>query len=140
MERDPGGKREDGGGRERPRLLVALPAGALLVKQFPVSHSRPATPEPKAYESVTLAGADARLWQDPIGAVAQGLKGRCGMQSAWKRCSWRAFSELRRRPVVRDRMDLMGMPTSTEIIATNLRRLMTRISDVDFLSCSSTSQ
>ena len=78
MDREPGSsKREDGGGGQSTNallLLVTLLAGALLVRQIPLSDSRPDNAEPKAYESSAPAGVDARLWQDPMGAVARGIK------------------------------------------------------------------
>ncbi len=79
MDQDSGTKRSDGGGGGAGNalvLLVTLLAGALIVRQLPLSDSRPPTSEPKAYEYSAPASVDARLWQDPIGAVARGIKGR----------------------------------------------------------------
>lgn len=76
MEQNANGKRDERSGQSTNAivLLVTLVAGALLIRQFPVTDPRPATTEPKAYEAVAPSGVDARLWQDPITAVAQGLK------------------------------------------------------------------
>jgi hypothetical protein len=54
--------------------LALLVAGAFLVRQLPLNDSRPSTPEPKAYPYFAAQDIDARLWQDPIGAVALGIE------------------------------------------------------------------
>jgi hypothetical protein len=55
-------------------LLVTLLAGGLLIHQLPLFDSRPTAPEPKAYSYIAANRIDARLWQDPIEAVARGIK------------------------------------------------------------------
>src|SRR6266542_2414471 len=52
--------------------LALLGAGALFLHQVPWQGSRPLAPEPKAYGYAAQQDVDARLWQDPLGAVARG--------------------------------------------------------------------
>lgn len=66
-----------GGNSPSPNGLLWLAlvlAGAFLVRQLPLNDSRPSTPEPKAYPYFAAQDIDARLWQDPIGAVAVGIE------------------------------------------------------------------
>jgi hypothetical protein len=53
-------------------VLLTLLMGAMLIHQIPLTDSRPSEVEPKTY-SYVAADIDARLWQDPIGAVARGV-------------------------------------------------------------------
>ena len=75
MDQDPGKKSGDGGSSGNAlMLLMTFLAGALLIRQLPLSDSRPSTPEPRVYSYVAANRVDARLWQDPLGAVARGIK------------------------------------------------------------------
>jgi hypothetical protein len=66
-------KRSEGGMPSTGVLwLVLIGAGALFLKQVPWEGSRPIGPEPKPYSYAATQDVDARLWQDPIGAVARG--------------------------------------------------------------------
>jgi hypothetical protein len=51
--------------------LVLLGAGALFLREVPWQGSRPAGVELKRYTKAAYQDVDARLWQDPMGAVAQ---------------------------------------------------------------------
>jgi hypothetical protein len=51
--------------------LVLLGAGALFLREVPWQGSRPAGVEQKRYAKAAYQDVDARLWQDPMGAVAQ---------------------------------------------------------------------
>jgi hypothetical protein len=51
--------------------LVLLGAGALFMRDVPWHGSRPAATEVKRYARATYQDVDARLWQDPMGVVAQ---------------------------------------------------------------------
>lgn len=73
MEQDPKRPANGGPSANGLLLLVTLLAGALLVRQLPLTDSRPSAAEPKAY-SYLAADIDARLWEDPIGAVARGIR------------------------------------------------------------------
>ena len=52
--------------------LVLLGAGALFLRQVPWEGTRPVVPEIRPYSYAAVQDVDARLWQDPIGAVARG--------------------------------------------------------------------
>jgi hypothetical protein len=52
--------------------LAAVAAGVILVRQVPWEDSRPLGVEPKPYRYEAEQDIDARLWQDPLGAVARG--------------------------------------------------------------------
>ena len=52
--------------------LAAVAAGVILVRQLPWEDSRPLGTEPKPYRYEAEQDIDARLWQDPLGAVARG--------------------------------------------------------------------
>ena len=67
------GKKSDGGFPSSGVFwLVLLGAGALFLKELPWQGARPGGPEPKPYAYAAAQDIDARLWQDPIGAVARG--------------------------------------------------------------------
>ena len=51
--------------------LVLLGAGALFLREVPWQGSRPVGVEMKRYAKAAYQDVDARLWQDPMGAVAQ---------------------------------------------------------------------
>jgi hypothetical protein len=51
--------------------LVLLGAGALFLREVPWQGSRPAVPEVKPYVRSAYQDVDARLWQDPMGAVSR---------------------------------------------------------------------
>jgi hypothetical protein len=55
--------------------LVLLGAGALFLREVPWQGSRPAGVELKRYTKAAYQDVDARLWQDPMGAVAQAREG-----------------------------------------------------------------
>ena len=65
-----------GGNSPSPNGLLGLRcwSRSFLVRQLPLNDSRPSTPEPKAYPYFAAQDIDARLWQDPIGAVALGIE------------------------------------------------------------------
>lgn len=52
--------------------IVIFAAGAFLAREVPWLGSRPATTDPKAYSYAAKQDIDARLWQDPLGAVVRG--------------------------------------------------------------------
>lgn len=52
--------------------LAVVAASVFLVHQLPWEGSRPTGPEPKPYPYLAEQDVDARLWQDPIGAVTRG--------------------------------------------------------------------
>ena len=54
--------------------LVLLGAGAIFLKEVPWQGARPAGAEIKAYAISARQDVDARLWQDPIGAVGRALE------------------------------------------------------------------
>jgi len=51
--------------------LAVVAASVFLVHQLPWEGSRPTGPEPKPYPYLAEQDVDARLWQDPIGAVTR---------------------------------------------------------------------
>lgn len=54
-------------------IVVALvAAGAFFAREIPWQGSRPAAVDPKPYRFASRQDIDARLWQDPLSAVARG--------------------------------------------------------------------
>ena len=52
--------------------VLLLVAGAFLAHEVPWQGSRPTAPGAKTYAYAAKQDVDARLWQDPLGAVARG--------------------------------------------------------------------
>ncbi|MBO9647152.1 MAG: hypothetical protein J7605_01475 [Variovorax sp.] len=52
--------------------VALLIAGALFVREVPLEATRPPSGEPRVAQHFSLQDIDARLWQDPFGAVARG--------------------------------------------------------------------
>lgn len=51
--------------------IVMLTAGGLFIRSVPLEATRPPVNEPKIERTSALQDMDARLWQDPFGAVAR---------------------------------------------------------------------
>ncbi len=56
--------------------LAVVAAGALLVHEVPWQGSRPLSTDPKPYPYPSRQDIDARLWQDPLSAIARGREDR----------------------------------------------------------------
>ena len=55
--------------------IFVVAAGAFLVHEVPWQNMRPGGSEPQAYPYVARQDVDARLWEDPIGAVVRARAG-----------------------------------------------------------------
>jgi hypothetical protein len=65
---------KSGGGLPTNGLVAValLIAGALFVREVPLEATRPPSGEPRVAQHFSLQDIDARLWQDPFGAVERG--------------------------------------------------------------------
>lgn len=108
---------EGGGGLPTNAFLwlAIMAAGAILAPAIAWKASRPTAGEPGAYPSVYEQDVDARLWQDPLGALARSLAAGKPTAGAVPRSDSERLEQLRthiREAVGRDeRVILLGVMT-----------------------------
>lgn len=60
--------------------VLVLAAGALFLHESPLEGTRPAANEPRIEQHFDVQDVDARLWQDPLGAIARAREERARKQ------------------------------------------------------------
>ena len=96
--------------------IVMLTAGALFFRAVPLETIRPPANEPRIQQTKTGQDADARLWQDPFGAVAK------AREEAQKRnpAQAKAADKLRSPTHIQDDMD-RRVQRKVEVLAVMLQ-------------------
>jgi len=99
--------------------VVLLVTGALFVREIPLETNRPMAGEAPVAQHFSLQDVDARLWQDPFGAVARGREkgdgaGKDGIPESQRR-SVKSLVD-----AIEQRRDATAEPRPVEILAVML--------------------